>query len=83
MASTFAALGTDNIGTTVECLLYVFGMTDHVHVEDTMLVEFLNNMLWWDTDGRDKELSTRLNDNVNELVKLTLGVIVAVQKLVN
>jgi hypothetical protein len=40
-------------------------MTDHVHVEDAVLVQLLDNGLGWDTDGGDKELSSRVDDNVD------------------
>jgi hypothetical protein len=56
----------------------VLGVSDHVHVQDTGGVEPVHDVLWWDTDGRDKELCAALDGNINELVKLSFGVIVAV-----
>jgi hypothetical protein len=40
-------------------------------------VESLNDVLWWDTDSRDEKFGTRLDNNVNEFIELSLGVIVA------
>jgi hypothetical protein len=53
-------------------------VTDHVHAEDTGTVELLDDGLGGNTDGGDEELGTTLNDNVDELVELALGVVVAV-----
>jgi hypothetical protein len=41
-------------------------------------VELLDDGFGWDTDGADEELSTRVDDDINELVELAFGVVVAV-----
>jgi hypothetical protein len=46
-------------------------------------VEPLDDVLWWDTDGRDEDLCTALNNDINELVELALRVIVAAEVLVS
>lgn len=79
VATALTTLGADNVDTEVEALLDVLGVTDHVHVEDAGFVELLDNVLGRDTDGGNKKGSARLDDNVDELVKLALGVIVAVE----
>jgi hypothetical protein len=52
-------------------------VADHVHVQDTGLVKLLDNGLGGYTDGRDEQLSTRVDDNIDELVQLALCVVVA------
>lgn len=79
VAATLATLGADEINTKLEALLDMLGVSDHVHVENSGLVELLNNVLGWDTDGGDEETSTRVDDNVNEGIELSLGVIVAIR----
>jgi hypothetical protein len=53
-------------------------VADHVHAEDAGTVELLDNGLGGNTDGGDEELGAALDDDVDELVELTLGVVVAV-----
>lgn len=77
VAATLATLSADDIDTEVEALLDVLGVADHVHVEDAVLVELLDDVLGGDTDGGNEELGAGLDDDVNQLVKLALGVIVA------
>lgn len=78
VATSLAALGADNVDAEVEALLDVLNVTDHVHVEDAVLVELINDGLGRNADGGNEELAAGLDDDVNELVKLALGVIVAV-----
>lgn len=77
VTSTFTTLSADDIGTGIQGLLDVLGVTNHVHVEDAGLVELLNDGLRGDTDGADEELSTALDDDVDEFIKLAFGVVVA------
>jgi len=76
VASSLTTLGADQVDTESEALGDVLWVADHVHVEDAVGVELVDDGLWWDTDGRDEELGARLDDNVDELVELALGVIV-------
>lgn len=57
----------------------MLGVTDHVHVKDTGLVELLDDLLGRDTDGGDEELGAGLDDDVGELAELALGVVVTVK----
>lgn len=41
-------------------------------------MESLNDMCRWDPDGGDEKTSTAIDDNSNQLIELSLGVIVAV-----
>ena len=77
VTTTLTTLGADNIDTNVERLLDVLGVTDHVHGEDTGTVQPLDDGLGGNTDGRDKELGATLDNDVDELVELALGVVVA------
>jgi len=52
-------------------------VADHVHVEDAGFVEALDNMLWGNTDGGDEELGAAVDDDANEFVKFTFGIVVA------
>lgn len=80
VTATLTTLGADDIDTDVESLLDVLGVADHVHAEDAGTVEPLDDSLGGNTDGRDEELSTALDDDIDELVELALGVVVAVGK---
>ena len=40
-------------------------------------MKLLDNVLWWYTNGADEESGTRVDDNVNQIVQLALGVVVA------
>lgn len=75
--TALTTLGADDIGTGIEGLLDVLGVADHVHVEDTGLVESLDDVLGGNTDGGNEELGTALDDDVDQLIELTLGVVVA------
>lgn len=78
VTATLTTLGADDIDADVEGLLDVLGVADHVHAEDAGTVELLDNGLGGDTDGGDEELGTALDDDIDELVELALGVVVAV-----
>jgi len=77
VAAALATLGADDINANVEALLDVLGVTDHVHGENTSTVQTLDDSLGRNTDGGDEELRAALDDDVDELVKLALGVVIA------
>jgi hypothetical protein len=77
VSTTLSSLGADDINAEIEALLDVFGVANHVHVQDTGLVESVDDMLWGDTNGRNEQLCSALNNNGNELVQLALGIIIA------
>ncbi len=81
VSTSLTSLGADEIDTELEALLDVLWVADHVHVQDAVGVELVNDCLWWDTDGGDEELGAGFDDDVDELAELTLGVIVAVKIL--
>jgi hypothetical protein len=59
--------------------LCVFGVTNHVHVQNSVLVELINNSLGGHTDGGDEKLSAALDDDVDKFVELSLCVVVAIK----
>ena len=81
VSTSLATLGADHINTEVEALLNMLWVSDHVHVENTVGVELVDNSLWWDTDGGNEKFSTRLDNNIDELIELALGVIVATKRV--
>lgn len=80
VATTLTALGADDVDAELEALLDVLNVADHVHVVDAGLVDALNDVLGGHTDGRDEELAARVDDDVDELIELALGVVVAKKK---
>lgn len=78
VSTTLTSLSADDINAELKALLDVLGVSDHVHVQNTGLVQFLDNMLGGNTDGRNEQLGSARNCDVDELVKLSLGVVVAV-----
>lgn len=76
VTTTLATLSADNIDADVDALLDVLHVADHVHVDDAGSVEAVYNGLGGDTDSRDEELGTGLDDDVDELVEFALGVVV-------
>src|ERR1700760_3505525 len=77
VTTTFTTLSADNVNTELQALLDVLWMANHVHVENAVLVKLINDSLWWDTNSRDEKFGARFNNNINELAKLALGVVVA------
>lgn len=76
VSTTLTTLGADDICASVQRLLNVLGVTDHVHVEDARVVKFVNNVLWRNTDSRDEELSAALDNNVDKFIQLSFGVVI-------
>ena len=77
VAATLAALGADDVDAEVKALLDVLDVADHVHVVDAMLVKLVDDGLGGHADGGDEELAAGLDDDVDELVELALGVVIA------
>lgn len=76
VSSTLTSLGTNKVATDVEGFLYVFGVAHHVHDGDAGFVQLVDGPHWGNTDGTDEELGLLLNDDVEELGELALGVVV-------
>lgn len=77
VAAALTTLGADDVDVEIKALLDVLDVADHVHVDDAVLVQPVDDLLGGDTDGGDEQLGAGLNDDVDELVQLALGVIVA------
>ena len=75
--TSLSALGADNVRADVDALLNVLRVSNHVHIQDAILVQSVDNGLGWDTDGGDEELGATIDDDANELVELALCVVVA------
>ena len=82
MATALTALGADQVGTDVEAFLDVLGVADHVHVEDAVLVQLVDDGFGRDADGGDEESGAGFDDDVDQLVELAFGVVVAGDVLV-
>jgi len=83
VATTLTTLGADDVDAKVKALLNVLDVADHVHVDDAIGMELVDNSLRGHADGRDEKLSALLDDDIDELVQLTLGIIVAVRSCVS
>jgi hypothetical protein len=81
VATALTTLSADDIDAEVKALLDVLNVPDHVHVDDAIGVELVDDGLGGHTDGGDEKLGALLDNNVHELVELTLCVVVAVKAL--
>ena len=79
MSAALAALGTNHVGAHVKAFLDVLRVANHVHVEDTVLVESIYDMFRRNADSGDEKLSTGINDYGNEVVQFPFRVIIATQ----
>ena len=77
MSAALAALRADQVRAPLEALLDVLRVPDHVHVQDVVLVEFVDDGLRGDAHGGDEELRAGLDDDVDQLAELAFGVVVA------
>lgn len=77
VTTTLTTLSADDVDAEVEALLDVLGVADHVHVDNAIGMKLIDNSLGGDTDGGDEKLSAGLDNNVDELAKLALGVVIA------
>lgn len=77
MATALTTLGADDVDAEVDALLHMLDVADHVHVDDAGAVELVDDGLGGHADGGDEELGARVNDDVDHLVELALGVVVA------
>jgi hypothetical protein len=78
VSTSLTSLCADDVDTELEALLNVLRVANHVHVENTGLVQTVDDMLGGDTDSRDKEGGARLNDDAHKLIKFALCVVVAI-----
>lgn len=77
VTATLATLRADDVDAEIETFLDVFGVSNHVHVEDTCFVELLHDVRGWNADGGDEETCAGVDYYVGELVELAVRVVVA------
>jgi hypothetical protein len=70
-------LGANQVHAGIQALLDMFWVADHIHVQDPCLVQPLHNTIWRNPNSGDEELGSALNNDGDQLIELTLGVIVA------
>jgi hypothetical protein len=75
MAPPFATLCADDIDASFESLHDVLRVTNHVHYRYLGVMELFDNVSRRDSNGADKELGARFDDDVDELVQLAAGII--------
>ena len=79
MTTTFTSLCADDVYAAFKALRDVLWMANHVHVEDAVFVQLVDNILGRDTDSGDEEFGAGTDDDIDEFVEFALGVIVAAQ----
>lgn len=75
MSTCFSTLRTDDVCTSLTRLCHMLGMSDHIHIKDAMFVEFVDDVLRRNADGRHEQLGTSRNDDINQLVQCSFGII--------
>ena len=79
MTTAFSSLCADDVYAAFKALRDVLWMANHVHVEDAVFVQLIDNMLGRDTDSGDEEFYARIDDDIDEFVEFAPGVIEATQ----
>jgi hypothetical protein len=77
MSTTLTTLGTDNVDADIETFPDVLRVANHVHVENTIRVQSVNNSFWWNANSGDEEGSLGANYYIDELVELAFSIVVA------
>jgi hypothetical protein len=75
VSSALAALRTDEVYTDIKRFLDVLGMPDHVHDENTSLVEFVHCPFGWNANGAYEKFGLLVDDDVDEIRELSGGVV--------
>ena len=75
VAPCLAALCADDIRAGLACLVCVLRVTDHVHVQNAVGVEFVNYVFWRDADGGDEELRATFDDDVDEFIQTAFSIV--------
>lgn len=83
VAAALTTLSDDDVDAEVEALLNVLDVANHVHVDDAVGVQLVDDGLGGDANGRDEDLGALLDDDVDELIELALCVVVAVVERVS
>lgn len=75
VSACFGALGTNDIRASLAGFVHMFRMTDHVHIQYAMAVESGHDMLGSNSHGRDEQFGTAINDDINEFIECSSGII--------
>ena len=69
LSTTFSALRTDQIRTSGQALGNMLGMPNHVHVENAMLVKAVHDRPRGNSNCRDKQFRSRVDDDGNQFIQ--------------
>ena len=75
MPASLAALCANDIRTGLARFMRMLRVADHVHVQDAVGVELVDDGLRRDAHRGDKELGSTLDDDVDQVVQCTFGII--------
>src|SRR5690349_21384385 len=76
LTTPFAALGTYNVYTSVQSLHRMLGVSNHVHDQDASLMQSLDSPRRRHANCTDKQLRSILDRDLDQVVELTVCVIV-------
>lgn len=76
VSSTLTSLRANDVAASVNGLLDVLGVPDHVHDRDTGFVEFINSPLGRNANSGHEKAGFLLDNDLDELGELTFCVIV-------
>mmetsp|Transcript_115185 Transcript_115185/g.273817 ORF Transcript_115185/g.273817 Transcript_115185/m.273817 type:complete len:339 (+) Transcript_115185:318-1334(+) len=76
VASTFAALRTNDVHSRLQGFLHVLGGTNHIHHWNASSMELVHRILRRHPHSAHKELGTHLDGNVNQLREVALRVVI-------
>jgi hypothetical protein len=65
VSTSLATLCANDIDTKIKALLNVLWVANHIHVEDAMAMQLVDDLFRRDADGGDEELSAGLDDDVD------------------
>ena len=77
MSTALSTLGADKVRAYIEALLDVLRVADHIHVEDAVLVESVDDVLGRNANSRDEELGAGVYDDGDEVIQFAFRVVIA------
>lgn len=76
VSTALARLRTNDVHTSIERLLHMLRVADHIHNGNAGLVQGVDDWLWWDADGTNEEGGFLLDNDVDELIEPAFGVVI-------
>lgn len=70
-----STLRTDDVRSSRTRLVNVLGVSDHVHVQDPIGMQLVDDVSRRDADGGDEELRPASDDDVDQFVERAFGVV--------